>query len=425
MFFIVIILLYMIKLIFLTFLFSILIIFNNSYPQATYDFVLKAKGEYATGLDRKLIIDNIKVENGVIDYYIEYIHPTGYINTRYAGKSFFSLKGEFLPKEKILVGEMQDVVNHGVEGPINRETRCEFSSTIIEKDTKEVTLHFKNCLEDGTPTGYGPLPFSLIRISENIQDQKESEIDSNDSGVRFSDIYGEVEVLLPTGYDENGEPLYDNPDAWNFAKLDMQLPYGAKLKLKENSGIILAFPGSEPYEMRTPDNMYPYDETIIVLPSKQKGDSLFQILIGKLYNNVKKVINEGSMDVEMSQAVLGIKGTKFVLEENGTISNVSVLEGQVEFISKFSEQKQIINPGELVEATKDGLGQTIYFDLVKEQSLWNKNNNKIDINLIFYTLGFIVLCLLIYFIYKLFISKKLNRTKIVDNNIASEDNSNQ
>lgn len=118
-----------------------------------------------------------------------------------------------------------------------------------------------------------------------------------DSGVRFSDIAGEVEILLPTGYDDNGEPIFEDEEGWNHAKLDMELPYGAKLRLKERSGIILTVPGSEPYELRTPEN----DEAIIILPTKQKKDNIFKLMGGQFYNNVKKILKDDSMDIEMGQ----------------------------------------------------------------------------------------------------------------------------
>lgn len=208
-------------------------------------------------------------------------------------------------------------------------------------------------------------------IGADFENKEMSENKLEDSGTRFSDIYGEVEILLPTGYDDEGEPIFEDEEGWNYAKLDMGLPYGAKLRLKERSGIILAIPGSEPYEMKTPENLYPYGETIIILPTKQKKDSLFKLLSGQLYNNVKKIIKDGSMDIEMGQAVAGIKGTIFVLEENGDTSSLRVLEGEVEFTSKVTGKSELVKAGEMIVTDKTGLGEKNFFDVAKEKTNWD------------------------------------------------------
>ncbi|MEM2131324.1 MAG: FecR domain-containing protein, partial [Candidatus Woesearchaeota archaeon] len=167
---------------------------------------------------------------------------------------------------------------------------------------------------------------------QNTDEKEESKLE--DSGTRFSDISGSVEILFPTGYEDDGTPIFEDEENWQFAKLDMELPYGAKIKLKERSSIILAFPSSEPYEMKTPENLYPYDETIIMLPLKPQKENQFKLIGGQLFNNFKKMLNDGSMDIEMSQAVAGIKGTTFVLEEDGKNSILKVIEGEVDLLVK-------------------------------------------------------------------------------------------
>lgn len=78
------------------------------------------------------------------------------------------------------------------------------------------------------------------------------------------------------------------------------------------------------------------------------------------------------MTYEMSQAVAGIKGTTFVLEETGTESTLKVIEGLVEFTSKKTGAVEMIGAGEAITATKEGLKEKITFDVEKEIEDWEE-----------------------------------------------------
>ncbi len=297
-----------------------------------------------------------------------------------AGYSYISFTGDFDEKTGVLTGEFR--------GADEYETNrayvfyCQFQAKVdLEKKTAKLTYY----------PGYTPNQFdqcystTVFDIAKNSKGSREpwwpddvtfivEPLESaglEDSGARFSDIYGEVYILLPTGYDADGEPIFEDEEGWNFAQLDMELPYGAKLKLKERSGIILAVPGSEPYQMKTPDNLYPDDETIIMLPTKSKRDSILKLLGGQLYNNVKKIIKDGTMDIEMGQAVAGIKGTTFVLEERNQTSTLKVFEGEVEFRSKANNQTILVTAGEMVAVDKNGLSEKTTFNQIEEDRKWN------------------------------------------------------
>lgn len=99
-------------------------------------------------------------------------------------------------------------------------------------------------------------------------------------------------------------------------------------------------------------------------------DSQFKLLVGNLWVNVKKMLKDGSMDIEMSQAVAGIKGTTFVLEEDGETSILKVIEGMVEFTSKVTGESILVEGGETVSATEDGLGEVGKFDVNAEMAGW-------------------------------------------------------
>ncbi|MFZ5974255.1 MAG: FecR domain-containing protein [Bacillota bacterium] len=182
-----------------------------------------------------------------------------------------------------------------------------------------------------------------------------------DSGAAFSDLSGQVEVLIPTGYDANGEPEWDE-EAWTFAKLDMPLPEGTRIKTSDRSSVILSFADMTTFVMKP--------ESEIVLSKPEAGAGPFRLLIGNLWVNMKKGIIDGTMDIEMSQAASGIKGTTFVLEDDGETSTLKVIEGTVEFTSKATGKSVIVKGGESTSATKDGLGDIKTFDANAEMADW-------------------------------------------------------
>lgn len=183
-----------------------------------------------------------------------------------------------------------------------------------------------------------------------------------DSGARFSDLSGMVEVLLPTGIDENGQYTYDE-EAWSFAKLDMVLPYGTHIRTQDRSSVMLSFADMTVFEQKA--------DTEIVLSPPGPKESHFQLLYGSLMTNVKKALKEGTMEIEMSQAVCGIKGTVFVLEDDGATSTLKVLEGSVEFTSKVTAETQVVNAGQMITADANGLGDLQAFEVAAERLNWS------------------------------------------------------
>lgn len=346
------------------------LIFIPPVHASSFDFQLiprTKKSGSSDGYFSKIPLSPLTVQKGKLDFY------------KKDGWDFISFEGDYDEK----TGELKGVFTGATANNSQNSGGyfyCEFSAQ-IKKDQKTTTLKYYPIHGTAQTLNhcYSQVVFNFEKnqkagkedwwpddLAFDIQPLNQDE-KLEDSGIRFSDIAGEVEILLPTGYDDKGEPIFDDEEGWNHAKLDMELPYGAKLRLKERSGIILAVPGSEPYELKTPEN----DEATIILPTKQKKDSIFKLMGGQLYNNVKKILKDGSMDIEMGQAVAGIKGTTFVLEENDKTSSLKVIDGEVEFKSKINNQSQLIKPGEMIIADKNGLEEKKTFDINAEKNKWS------------------------------------------------------
>lgn len=220
-------------------------------------------------------------------------------------------------------------------------------------------------------------------------DESAEESKLEDSGVRFSDLSGQVEVLIPLpdgSYDE---------EAWNLAKLDMVLPVGTRIRTEEDTQVILSFPDMTTFTMGS--------ETQVMLSSPKSQDTALKLLWGNLMVNVKKMMKDGSMEVEMSQAVAGIKGTIFTLEETKDKSTIKVIEGAVSFTSKISGKIEMVNSGEALTADTNGLGQKTTFDPTEEEKQWQEladgikktNPNILGSKNTFYILGGIIISAII------------------------------
>lgn len=76
------------------------------------------------------------------------------------------------------------------------------------------------------------------------------------------------------------------------------------------------------------------------------------------------------MEIEMGQAVAGIRGTTFVLEEDpkARTSTLKVIEGTVNFTSKADGKSVLVNAGEMSTATLKGAGPVGKFDVESERA---------------------------------------------------------
>lgn len=181
-----------------------------------------------------------------------------------------------------------------------------------------------------------------LTLSGEFGDWKFDESTLEDSNARFSSISGEVEVR------------HENDTVWEFAKLGTVLYVLDHVKTSEESQAIIGFADLSTFLLK--------EESEIVITTPPKKDSKLRLVAGNIWANVKKMAKDGTMEVEMSQAVAGIKGTRFELIETGNSSTIKVAEGSVSFRSKADGSVALVEAGEAVTATKEGLGEKSVFD---------------------------------------------------------------
>lgn len=175
----------------------------------------------------------------------------------------------------------------------------------------------------------------------------------SDSGAKFSGVTGQVEIHYP------GEP----EDKWHLVDLDTAIPAGAQIKTDEDSSVIIGFANMSTFVLK------PGSHIVVTTPPEK--DSKLKLVAGNIWANIKSMLKNGHMEVEMNQAVAGIKGTTFILEETGFSSTLKVIEGAVEFKSKSVEGIARVEAGDGVAATKTGF-EDVNFDAEKENAEWKE-----------------------------------------------------
>jgi ferric-dicitrate binding protein FerR (iron transport regulator) len=141
----------------------------------------------------------------------------------------------------------------------------------------------------------------------------------------------------------------------------MVLYVGDYVKTGERSSAIISFMDMSTFVMKP--------ETEIIISSAYENENVIKLLVGDSWANVKRMFKDRALDIEMCQAVYGIKGTTFVVEDSNGVSRLKVIEGQVEFRSKVTGEKKIVKTGETIYADKKGLEKVAKFDVERKEVL--------------------------------------------------------
>jgi len=172
-----------------------------------------------------------------------------------------------------------------------------------------------------------------------------------DSGARFSELSGEVTVA----------PCYDQEDA-EPAEMGMTISRGSVIETEAESWARIVFADMTVFDMKSFTKVF-------IEPAPPRQTHL-ELLAGKLWVNVKKVIETGQMEVNTVQAIAGARGTTFIVETTGQETTLKVIEGTVAFTSRVTNESVDVQAGEAINASDAGLGEVSPFDVEAEMANW-------------------------------------------------------
>lgn len=199
----------------------------------------------------------------------------------------------------------------------------------------------------------GLLLFSLLLLFSPCFGQ-----DVKDSGIRFSDLHGEVTVRPDAA-----------EDGWELAEMSSVLNERDHVKTEYNSGAILSMTDMTTFVMK------PESEIILTVPSAQ--DSKVTLVAGNIWVNVKKMVTNGTMEVEMSQAVAGIKGTNITCSTSHGEDRIQVLRGIAEVLIRESREKVTVSEGEELIVKSGGKTEKTEIDVTQEQKKWEEDTARL------------------------------------------------
>ena len=166
----------------------------------------------------------------------------------------------------------------------------------------------------------------------------------------FSMISGQVEVL------REGET------EWEPAKMDTELRPNDRVKTDMDSECIINL------KDMTTLRLEPESEFMVL--EDEPDDSKLKLVTGKIWANIKRMMKDGKLEIETTQAVAGIKGTTLTLATSPAASTLQVFEGTVEFRSKATGARVTVRSGETVTASARGMSPVTRFDVAAATAEW-------------------------------------------------------
>ncbi|MDN5314923.1 MAG: hypothetical protein PWP10_3673 [Clostridiales bacterium] len=140
---------------------------------------------------------------------------------------------------------------------------------------------------------------------------------------------------------------------------------GDVIRTKRDSSAIISLSDMTTFQMKA--------ESEIFMNTESEEENKLIFLAGKVWTNFKKMVKDGTLDVEMGQAIAGARGTTFIAEDDGDTSILKVIEGTVEYTSLVTGESVMVGSGQMVKADNKGLGEIETFDVDKETKSWENN----------------------------------------------------
>jgi len=166
--------------------------------------------------------------------------------------------------------------------------------------------------------------------------------------VRFADLHGEVNVKR---YDEDD-------DCYVFCDLNTPLQHGDVIKVLPGSGAILSFSDMTSVVLK--------EDTVVVLDIANEKETLVGVLAGNIWVNFKSMVKDGSMEVEMAQAVAGIKGTIISTCVSDEGEEVYLFTSSATVTSKTTGKTINLEPGQKALVDESGEILVSDFDIEEE-----------------------------------------------------------
>ncbi|MFZ2960137.1 MAG: FecR family protein [Candidatus Ozemobacteraceae bacterium] len=174
-----------------------------------------------------------------------------------------------------------------------------------------------------------------------------------DSGARFSSISREVEVFPDA-----------NPDSRVFANPKTVLNADDHVTTGEESNAVITFADLSTLMLKA--------ESEIVIDVPPDKTSKVDLLKGRLWLNVKKVVSGQPIEVKTSLATTGIKGTivTFLSKPDHSEDLIQILRGSAEVTVTKTQEKTLLEAGQELLIKSSGITDKRSIDVDQESNNW-------------------------------------------------------
>lgn len=177
---------------------------------------------------------------------------------------------------------------------------------------------------------------------------------AEDSGIRFHDLFGQVTV----------RPDDEDDDLYEYAQLDTVLNYNDRIRTDVKSGAVLNFKDMSTFVIK--------DKTILVLPRPEGQTSTMKVVAGNVWMNMKKMVDGGEFNIELTQAVAGIKGTVLSCSSSPDQDRIVCARGRVRVKNRHTGEETDLEPGEEIRITSRGGSRKGKANLKQFEREWKK-----------------------------------------------------
>lgn len=190
----------------------------------------------------------------------------------------------------------------------------------------------------------------IVRVISHVSGTKTKYVDPCagreliDSKIRFNDWYGQVMI----------RPNCEEDDAYEGIDFDTVIYEDDRIKTCEESGAILGLEDMSTYVIKP--------ESILIIHTEDANISKFEMLVGSMLVNIKKMAEGKSLEVEMSQCICGGEGTIFAVKETGKESRAYLLVGKASVKNKKTGKKTVLKAGQVV-TTKGAASEVSSFNV--------------------------------------------------------------
>lgn len=233
-------------------------------------------------------------------------------------------------------------VNGALGTGVDPSTICHLSYKIQGRDGSQ-SKNSGNSNKNGNTTNKQ----TTQTKKKDCECSKKPDGDPVDSNIRFNDIWGEVSI----------RPYWKGDYAYESADFETVIFECDLIKTEEDSGCILGLEDMNVYHVGP--------ETKLLIKTEDPNVSKFEMIVGSIWANIKKMAEGKSIELEMSHCVSGIKGTIVAFEETGKESRVYLFAGKVEVTGKSSKKKTMLKAGQASIVGSDGKIKVKKFDIEK------------------------------------------------------------